>query len=140
MFRDKADELLASDYASSSDRNTVTLMSLVWGLGAHYLWTDPAVRETMPSLDYLREQALRAADAAFFQAIRDPDLTSVQIAILLGSFYLFNGSPYLGFGILGAGTKCAQAIGLHRQRALGRQTTDTQNACRIWWALEVFDK
>ena len=116
-------------------------MSLVWGLGAHYLWTDPTIRETMPILDYIRKEAIGAVDAAFFRVIGTPDLVTVQIAILLGSFYLFNGSPYLGFGILGSGVKCAQAIGLHRQkRHLTLDPGNAQRPCRIWWALEIFDK
>lgn len=116
-------------------------MSLVWGLGAHYLWTDPAVRESMPILDYIRKEAIQAVDAGFFRVIARPDLAAVQIATLLGSFHLFNGSPYLGFGILGSGVKCAQAIGLHRQKR--HRTLDSgaeQGPCRIWWALEIFDK
>lgn len=141
LFRDKTSELLATDYASSRDRNLIMLMSLVWGLGAHYLWTDPTVRESMPILDYIRKEAIQAVDAGFLRVIARPDLAAVQIAILLGSFYLFNGSPYLGFGILGSGVKCAQAIGLHRQkRHPALASVAEQDPCRIWWQLEIFDK
>lgn len=136
MFRDKTRELLTTDYASSHGHNLIILMSLGWGLGAHYLWTDPSIRETMPILDYIRKEAIHAVDAAFFRVLGAPDLVSVQIAILLGSFYLFNGSPYLGFGILGSGVKCAQAVGLHRQKRHPMLDPDNaQRLCRIWWVL-----
>ncbi|KAK5057819.1 hypothetical protein LTR84_011820 [Exophiala bonariae] len=65
----------------------------------------------------------------------NPTLEAVQIAILLGSFHLFNGSPYLGFAIFGSGIRCAQAIGLHRQ-----PRGSTAESCKVWWALEIADK
>lgn len=142
LFREKTTEFLATDYASSSrDCNLIVLMSLVCGLGAHYLWTDPTARDSMPILDYIRKEAIQATDAGFFRVIAKPSLAAIQIAVLLGSFHLFNGSPYLGFGILGSGVKCAQAIGLHRQsRHPIMDSGAEQGPCRIWWAPEIFDK
>ena len=95
----------------------------------------------MPDLASLRTNAIQVADSAFFKVLSFPNLAAVQIGILLGSFYLFNGKPCLGFGILGSAVKCAQVIGLHRQSRLSTLASgNVQNACRVWWTLEIFDK
>jgi hypothetical protein len=140
-FRERTTALLATDYMLSSDRNFIYLMSLVWGLGAHYLWTDPNMQQSMPVLDSTRDEIIRAMNSAYFQVISKPDLAAVQVSILLGSFHLFNGKPYLGLGILGSGIKCAQAISLLREaRHCGITSFEAQENSRIWWALEIFDK
>jgi hypothetical protein len=116
-------------------------MSLVWGLGAHYLWTDPGVQQQMPVLDVIRDKSIQTVQSAFFLILSNPDPTAIQISILLGSFYLFNGKPHLGLGILGSGIKSAQAIGLHRRPRCGNAISLTsKDHHRIWWALEIFDK
>lgn len=70
-----------------------------------------------------------------------PDLESVQVGILLGSFHLFNGLPNLGFGILGSTIKAAQLIGLHRGFPTYAADHSTSNTCaQVWWALEIFEK
>lgn len=74
-------------------------------------------------------------DVAYARIVSNPTLEAVQIAVLLGSFHLFNGSPYLGFSMIGAGVRCAQAIGLHRQ-----SRGSTAESRTVWWALEIADK
>lgn len=110
-------------------------MSLVWGLGAHYLWVNPETSHSLPISGSIRSAMIQFTDASYTQIMSNPTLEAVQVAILLGSFHLFNGSPYLGFAIFGSGIRCAQAIGLHRQ-----SRGSTPESCRVWWALEIADK
>ncbi|KIW47680.1 uncharacterized protein PV06_00350 [Exophiala oligosperma] len=119
------------------DRNFVFLMSLIWGLGAHYIWANPATSSSMPIPTSLLAEMMKVVDVAYSRITASPTLETVQIAILLGSFHLFNGSPYLGFAIFGSGVRCAQAIGLHRQP---RTSSSTGESCLVWWALEISDK
>lgn len=110
-------------------------MSLVWGLGLHYLWVNPDTSSSLPVNSSTRFAMLQVIDLAYARIMANPTLEAVQIAILLGSFHLFNGAPYLGFAIFGSGIRCAQAIGLHRQ-----SRGSSSESCRVWWALEIADK
>ncbi|OQU96371.1 Fungal specific transcription factor domain-containing protein isoform 2 [Cladophialophora immunda] len=134
-FRARSTLALAGEYMETADRNFCFLMSLVWGLGAHYLWTNDATSSSLPISAALRSEMMSVVDVAFSRIMADPSLEAVQIAILLGSFHLFNGLPYLGFAIFGSGVRCAQAMGLHRQ-----SRSSTSEACLVWWALEICDK
>ncbi|KIW25661.1 uncharacterized protein PV07_08822 [Cladophialophora immunda] len=134
-FRTRSTLALAGEYMETADRNFCFLMSLVWGLGAHYLWTNDATSSSLPISAALRSEMMSVVDVAFSRIMADPSLEAVQIAILLGSFHLFNGLPYLGFAIFGSGVRCAQAMGLHRQ-----SRSSTSEACLVWWALEICDK
>lgn len=132
-FREKSALALGTEYIKTTDRNFCFLMSLVWGLGAYYLWTNPDA--TLPVSSPSPAEMIQVVDLAFSTIMSNPSLDAVQITILLGSFHLFNGSPYLGFALFGSGVRCAQAIGLHRQ-TLG----STAESCSVWWALETADK
>ncbi|KIW18475.1 hypothetical protein PV08_02763 [Exophiala spinifera] len=135
-FRARSTRVLANEYVSTADRNFIFLMSLVWGLGAHYLWTSPATSSNMPVPTSLIAEMMKVLDVAYLRITASPTLETVQIAILWGSFHLFNGLPYLGFTIIGSAVRCAQAIGLHRQQ----RTSSTEESCLVWWAVEIGDK
>lgn len=134
-------EHTASDMVPQSRRNFNLLLSLVWALGAHYLWTDPSAPYDRQFLATFRLEAFQYVESNVLSLMSNPDLESVQIGILLGSFHLFNGQPNLGFGVLGSTIKTAQLIGLHR--GFPRSTAGKVNSnayTEVWWALEIFEK
>lgn len=141
-FRVKVDtQISRADHISLSDRNFCLLALLVCGLGAHYLWTDPTTSLDRHSLRECKVNCLSELDNNFFAIISQPNLEAVQILILLGSFYLFNGRPNVGYGLLGSAIKIAQLIGLHR--ALPRMPINDHgrdSQIKVWWALEIFEK
>lgn len=76
-----------------------------------------------------------------FELYDDGCLETVQISILLGSFYLYNAKPNLAFAMLGAAIKSAQAMGLHVESSWKTTSDETRELQRhIWWALYVFDR
>lgn len=134
-------ELMSSSWVPKRRRNCVLLVSLVWALGSHYLWMDPSAPYDFDFLAGFRAQAFRYVESSILSLMSHPDLESVQVGILLGSFHLFNGLPNLGFSILGSTIKAAQLLGLHR----GFCGSDTDsgsvnNRAQVWWALEIFEK
>lgn len=140
-FRAKISELLSTDELPSADRNFCLLALLVCALGAHYLWTDPETSLDKESLLSTKRALLAELERNFFAIISQPDLEAVQILILLGSFYLFNGRPNVGYGLLGSVIKIAQLLGLHRKAPRvwpGDHDRDSQ--IKVWWALEIFEK
>lgn len=117
------------------------LLVLVWALGAHYLWTDRSASYDRTFFGTFRLEALRYVESNMLSLITTPDLESVQVGILFGSFHLFNGQPNLGFGVLGGTIKTAQLLGLHR--GFWKSPTDGPNGnahAYVWWALEIFEK
>jgi hypothetical protein len=129
------------DTVAQSKRNFFVLLSLVWALGAHYLWTSGSVGYDLEFLDSFRSSAFQYVESNILQLMAHPDLESVQVGILLGSFHLFNGLPNLGFGILGSTIKTAQLIGLHRGFPRSQADGSSTNMhVRVWWALEIYEK
>lgn len=114
---------------------------LVTGLGAHYSSLSPSADYDGPDLQNLSATLLTSIEFRFLQLIGCPTLETVQICVLLGSYYLFNGRPNTALGIIGSGVKIAQVIGLHRE-SLWKDTSEAvkETKRRTWWTLEVFDK
>jgi gamma-glutamyl phosphate reductase len=76
-----------------------------------------------------------------YELYDDGCLETVQISILLGSLYLYNGRPNLAFAILGAAIKSAQAMGLHVESSWKTKSEEAREVQRyIWWALYIFDR
>lgn len=135
------EQYLKTETVPQSGLNFSVLISIVCGLGAHYLWSDPSSPWDRNFLSTFRLQALQHVESRFLSLLSHPDLEAVQIGILLGSFHLFNGLPSLGFGILGSTIKTAQLIGLHRGFPVPTAQGQDLNACaKVWWALEIFEK
>lgn len=92
-------------------------------------------------MQQLSKDLLNHVEHRFVNIIGSADEEAVQICILMGSYFLFNGRPNAGLGILGSGIKIAQVLRLHREN-LTAEPTDAfwETRRRSWWALEVFDK
>lgn len=133
---------MISTYVSSlEDNNDLWITLLVLGLGAHY--SSLAKREPYERshLQQLSEDIIKQVEQRFLRIMSSADEEAVQICILLGSFYLFNGRPTAGLGVLGSGIKIAQVLRLHREGALtGISAVRLETRRRSWLALEVFDK
>lgn len=140
-FRRRVADLLASEHARTTEKNFIHLVCLIWGLGAHYLWTNPDTQIDPQLLEYLRLRSIQHTEANLLAIASQPDLETVQIGILLGSYHLLNGLPNVGFAILGSTIKSAQLIGLHRSVPSSHQSAWGRDICaKVWWALEIFEK
>lgn len=69
-------------------------------------------------------------------------LEAVQTCVLLGTHFLFHGSPALAWPICGCGLRVAQALNLHRQEARSRVSNTSPEHLkhieankRCWWAI-----
>ena len=84
---------------------------------------------------------LKEVQAHLLDVIDIGGVESVQICVLLSSFYMYNGRPNLALAILGAGVQSSQAIGLHKESLWGPLTeTAKEVRRRAWWALYVLDR
>jgi hypothetical protein len=109
---------------------------------ARYHTRDDAKRK-FPSLDLevLKISLIGKVREHILDVFDQAELESVQICILLGSFYTYNAQPNLAFVIHGAGIKAAQAMGLHKEPLYRPGSpVETEIRKRVWWALYVFDR
>ena len=139
-FRRRYEDFLAHGIRSKADSNFYKLLLVVCVLGCQYL--DKRVASDL-GFDVVgfQETSLRYLEANLLSLCEDTDLASVQICVLLGSFYLYTGRPNLGFVVLGSGIRCAYALGLHRENSWPRlKEEDTEERRRVWWALFIFDR
>jgi hypothetical protein len=118
----------------------IWLVLLALGLGAHY-GSLTAQGADADSLRQFSSDLLARIEQRLLTIMDLPNLETVQICVLLGSFHLFNGRPTAGLVTLAGGLKIAQVIGLHQEsKSRGLSDLSGESRRRSWWALEVADK
>lgn len=139
-FRLRYESLMSRGIQSRADSRFSVLLLTIWILGCKYMSKADATRLAFDAKNF-QTAALRYLEANLMFLFEDSELESVQVCVLLGSFYLYTGRPNLGFVVLGSGIRCAFASGLHRQSSwpsLARETQEERK--RVWWALFIFDR
>ncbi|OQE16103.1 hypothetical protein PENSTE_c025G08537 [Penicillium steckii] len=141
-FRQRYEDLMTSIYIPSEDNiNFLWITLLVFGLGAHYSSLTPQSTDQQLKMKQFSKEIIARIEQQFLKIIDSPDEEAVQICVLLGSFFLFNGRPTSGLGILGSGIKIAQVLRLHREPVSTEMSASRLESRRCsWWALEIFDK
>ncbi|KAF7960070.1 hypothetical protein EAE96_001669 [Botrytis aclada] len=142
-FESEYKEVMDSQAASPRQLGSVVLFLMVFTMGARYTTNEEALKagETNLDLEALQRRILKEVQAHLFDVIDIGGIESVQICVLLSSFYMYNGRPNLALAILGAGIRSSQAIGLHKESLWGPLTeTVKEIRRRTWWALYVYDR
>ncbi|ATZ46842.1 hypothetical protein BCIN_02g01900 [Botrytis cinerea B05.10] len=142
-FESEYKKVMDSQVASPRQLGIVVLFLTVFTMGARYTTDDEALEACGPNLDLgsLQQQMLKEVQAHLLDVIDIGGVESVQICVLLSSFYMYNGRPNLALAILGAGVQSSQAIGLHKESLWGPLTeTAKEVRRRAWWALYVLDR
>lgn len=139
-FRLKYESLMSRGIQSRADSRFSLLLLTIWILGCKYMSEDDATRLVFDAKAF-QTAALRHLEANLMFLFEDSELESVQVCVLLGSFYLYTGRPNLGFVVLGSGIRCAFALGLHRESSWLSLIQEVQEERkRVWWALFIFDR
>ena len=139
-FRLRYESLMARGIQSRADSRFSLLLLTIWILGCKYMGEDDATRLAFDANSF-QTAALRHLEANLMFLFEDSEMESVQVCVLLGSFYLYTGRPNLGFVVLGSGIRCAFALGLHRESSWPSLAQEVQEERRrVWWALFIFDR
>ena len=140
-FRQRYITILDSGVAHHSDRPFLLLLLMIMVMGA---WYGPGVlpAETLSTtdLDATRKAYLSVVSQSFMDLIDEDCLEFVQLSSLLGSYWLYWGRPRSSFSILGAATKSAQAMELHRNKDKGLSSADAEERKRVWWTIYTWDR
>ena len=140
-FRERYTTILDGGVARQSDRPFLLLLLMVFVMGC---WYGPGVlpAETLArtDLDATRKAFLNVVSQSFMDLIDEDCLEFVQLSSLLGSYWLYWGRPRSSFSILGAATKSAQAMELHRNKDSRISPADAEERKRVWWTIYTWDR
>ncbi|KAF2092513.1 hypothetical protein NA57DRAFT_82229 [Rhizodiscina lignyota] len=142
-FREVYEEILRSRTVRVGELKTVMMILIVLIMGARYASMTDTKETCVRDMDLERlwSSMLDHVKIHFFDVMDDAGIESVQLCILLGSFYMYSGRPNLSLAVLGAGIRCAQGLNLHKESSWGNIDPVTREVRkRIWWALYVFDR
>lgn len=88
----------------------------------------------------LKEKILSTIRSKLLDIVSMGSLEAVQTCVLLGTYYLYHGSPSLAWPVCGCGLRIAQALKLHRKLSIAepispevRRKIETRKRC--WWAI-----
>ncbi|KAF7503207.1 hypothetical protein GJ744_004210 [Endocarpon pusillum] len=140
-FRAQYQRIITTGYASRSEYGFLLLLLMVLSLGC---WYGPMpgqnTSDGTAELGRMHEMFLKKVREQFMDIMDEDSLEYVQLCTLLGSFYLYHGRPRSSFSILGAATKSAQAMGLHRDSGSKFPEDITEERKRLWWTIYTWDR
>jgi hypothetical protein len=140
-FRARYNKIIHTGLASNSDHGFLLLLVMLLILGSWYRSKlDTGEDETLDGLENMRNDYLKLVRERFMDLMDEDSVEFVQLCELLGSFYLYHGRPRSSFSILGAATKTAQAIGLHREPEGQYTVEEVEERKRVWWTIYTWDR
>ena len=133
--------MVADGYAYPYQEKFLILLTAVLGIAAWYRSKKTTHVPEHHTEDWQGWSAdlLAQAGAHFFQLMDETSLASIQTCLLLGTFHVYHGRPNTSFALLGATTKIAQAMGLHREPAKGT-ADEIEERKRVWWTIYTWDR
>lgn len=144
-FRKHVATVWLKDSWTSQERGVVmaALMAAAVGLQVatnDSTWTGRSLLESLGlSCDILLDQLVTEVREHLLDVLDDCQIETVQVCILLGTFYIYHGSPNLAWFVIGMGIRAGYALGLHSEQTPSTDPSITQVRRRCWNHLKVAD-
>ncbi|KAJ5986350.1 hypothetical protein N7451_010715 [Penicillium sp. IBT 35674x] len=89
---------------------------------------------------FLKDKILSTVRSRLLDIVSVGSLEAVQTCVLLGTYYLYHGSPNLAWPVCGCGLRVAQAMNLHRKLPINQPISaqvqrNIETRKRCWWAI-----
>ena len=140
-FRVRYTTVVSNGFVKPSDRGFLLLLLMIMVMGCWYgSGVLPAEIVSKINLEHTRTTFLKVVSQNFMDLIDEDCLEFVQLSVLLGSYWLYWGRPRSSFSLLGAATKSAQAMELHRDLDHRLSSQDTEERKRVWWTIYTWDR
>lgn len=140
-FRQRYTTIMDRETAYPADRAFLLLLLMVMVMACWYgSGLLPPEAGSTVDLANMRQAFLKVVSQSFMDLIDEDSLEFVQLSALLGSYWLYWGRPRSAFSILGAATKSAQAIELHRDLDMRLSLQDAEERKRVWWTVYTWDR
>ena len=135
------DEIVISGLVPRHRLSFLMLVLLTLAMGAKYATKSNTQEHCSTSeLTNIQSKFMSKVEERFLDIFDEGDIESVQISVLLASYYLYHRRPKKAFAVVGAGVKSAQALGLNQETSWGQiSMVDREVRRRAWWALFVAD-
>jgi hypothetical protein len=145
-FRETAQQVLESGTWDGSQRGPVLALLMVGALGLQCVIYDPSWvgHKSMTEASLEARSFLTALIAEvrshLIDLLDDCCIETIQVCSLLGTFYIFHGSPSLAWSVLGLSVRTAYALALHcDDDDQNRDQVDAQVRRRNWNHIMVAD-
>ncbi|KAJ6020492.1 hypothetical protein N7540_005996 [Penicillium herquei] len=144
-FRQMSSDLLQHTSWDRSDLGKVQVLLIVAGLGLHCVQNDTewSSHEKLAAAGIdptqFLDSLINEVRSSFVDLLEECSVESVQVCILLGTYYIYHGSPTLAWGILGQAVRSAYALAMHCQDNPASTDIPTQVRYRVWNHVMVAD-
>lgn len=144
-FRKQAREALLKETWKSQDRGLVMAALMAAAIGLQTVchdstWTGHSLLAAHGlSCDSLLDHLIAEVRGNLMDLLDDCRIETVQVCTLLGTFYIYHGSPNLAWSVLGMATRAGYALGLHSPQSQPSDQVNEEVRRRCWNHLKVAD-
>lgn len=144
-FTRRARQLLSHDIWSNQESKEVLVLLAMAAVGLQCVAQDPLspiqelLRASSLSAQALVDSLLSEIHFNLLDILQDPQIESVQIFILIGTHYIYHGSPSLAWAMYGLAVRTAYALALHADLPQNGDQIASQVRRRCWNAVVVAD-
>ena len=130
-------DLKSTGFVRADRISFLILVALVIAVGAKYATRSDA-EERCPGfdLDDLGTRFIRKTEERLFEVVDESQIETIQIAIILSSYYIYHSRPNRSLALNGISQKLALSMGLHKESSWKMHDPIVRDVWRrLCWAL-----
>ncbi|OQV03457.1 Fungal Zn2-Cys6 binuclear cluster domain-containing protein [Cladophialophora immunda] len=140
-LRAELQSILNTGYVAERNLSTLILILVTLLIATKYT-THEELENVCAGIDVplLQSKLLETVETHFLAILDQDNIGTIQVCILLSSFYFYHGRPNRCLAINSAAVRIAQNLKFHRESYWrGIDVIEREVRRRVWWALYVLD-